>query len=101
MGTNYYARYNECKCCNRYDEIHIGKSSAGWTFTFHATDDIKSFKDWALFLQNSGVKIFDEYGDEKSFSQFLQLVDGKKYNPLNHAKENKEGGSIWIQMAIV
>lgn len=30
MGTNYYAIKNLCECCNRSDEEHIGKSSAGW-----------------------------------------------------------------------
>lgn len=41
MGTNYYIRTTEgadyCEHCGRgeqYKEIHIGKSSMGWQFSF-------------------------------------------------------------------
>ena len=59
MGTNYYARYNICKHCNRFDEIHIGKSSAGWQFSFHATHEIRSYKDWLNFFKKHKVVIYD------------------------------------------
>jgi len=115
MGTNYYIRYNICKCCNRYDEIHIGKSSYGWSFTFHALDDyiklssidpkfalldnnemqikISSYKEWKEFFQKyiieyETVKIFDEYGTEISLEEFYKLVELKK-GGKNHAIEMK------------
>ena len=39
MGTNFYIRYNKCSCCDRYDELHVGKSSYGWSFSFHSLDE--------------------------------------------------------------
>lgn len=94
MGTNYYARYKICDKCKRYNEIHIGKSSAGWQFGFHATDEIKSFKDWVVFLSKEDVKIFDEYRKEISFKDFIELVK-EKQKPIydNHVEIYKEGGN--------
>ncbi len=99
MGTNYYLIYNECKCCNRYDEIHLGKSSGGWKFTFqtieclslkkidhaHAIADsdeeitIKTWKDLNDFLYKYVVefktaRIRDEYRDDCSYQDFVTLV---------------------------
>lgn len=113
MGTNYYLRYNICKCCNRYNEIHIGKSSYGWSFTFHAPDEyinastldpkiallddheiqikISSYKEWKEFFQKyiieyETAKIFDEYGTEISLEEFYDMVEIKK-GGKNHAHE--------------
>ena len=86
VGTNYYAR--PCKICGHSKQvIHIGKSSAGWTFTFHATDEIKSYVQWLWFLQKDGVKIFDEYDKEISLKKFRKMVKEKRDAPHNHAKE--------------
>jgi hypothetical protein len=94
MGTNYYAHTNVCKCCNRPEEkVHIGKSSYGWTFTFHAikdlydVEDIVSYKDWLKFLSKENVKIVDEYGKECSLDDFKKIVEAKRDCKLNHAKE--------------
>ena len=90
MGTNYYQRRNICEHCDRYDEKHIGKSSAGWQFSFQGYKDeakphlhtILSFIDWKKELQISG-KIFDEYGRELSIEEFIELVEGKQSQPHN------------------
>ena len=80
MGTNYYQRTDICETCNRYKERHIGKNSGGWDFNFQGYDgiedspNIKSWEDWKRELQEDG-KIFDEYGDELSFEEFVQLVE--------------------------
>lgn len=69
MGTNYYARYNACDCCGRYDSAHIGKSQylvRIWPAALDPRwpDDapenclpgtrgetpIRSFADWRAFL---------------------------------------------------
>ena len=64
MGTNYYLQLNKCPTCGRYEEIHIGKSSAGNAFSLHVTDEIRSIDDWIeLFYRG---QIFNEYGDEIS-----------------------------------
>jgi hypothetical protein len=84
MGTNYYLRTNICKCCGRYDEVHIGKSSAGWTFSFQGFRDeyntlkraVKSYKEWLEILP--GGEIFDECGEKLSLDEFKKLVEGKR-----------------------
>jgi len=93
MGTNYYARTNICKECNRYDEIHIGKSSMGWTFTFHATDRIKNYHDWKVFLLDKQAKIFDEYGEEITLEEFKKMIEAKRNSDHNHAIACKEEDS--------
>ena len=52
MGTNYYTKTDEG------EELHIGKSSFGWTFSFHATDEIRSYEHWLKYLKDR--KIYDE-----------------------------------------
>jgi hypothetical protein len=31
MGTNYYWHDRPCEHCGRYETIHVGKQSGGWT----------------------------------------------------------------------
>jgi len=104
MGTNYYHRTNICDCCNRYDEKHIGKSSAGWQFSFQGYEDapeILSYKDWlrvlwqSLMIDKTG-KIFNEYNKEMSYDDFVEMVKKKQSGPHNQydevQKECKERG---------
>ena len=94
MGINYYWRYNICEHCDRYDNIHIGKSSHGWTFSFHGMvrkpwDDesilnIVSYKDWLHFFKKETGKIYNEYGDWVSVKQFKYIVESKRNAKLNH-----------------
>jgi len=59
--------------------IHIGKSSMGWKFTFHATDEIRSFKQWKEKISDDkNYEILDEYGDGISDRIFYSLVDQKQ-----------------------
>jgi len=95
MGTNYYAREGICKECGvSKKETHIGKSSYGWTFTFHSTDEIRSYKEWIEFLSQKEVKIFNEYGDEVSLKDFKKMVSAKTDEKHNHAKEYPEGNYL-------
>ncbi len=92
MGTNYYHRTNICPHCDRHDKHHIGKSSGGWTFSFHGEKEnpewnslkgvVASFTDWKERLKEG--KIFDEYGKEVSLEDFLQLVEAKRDEKNNH-----------------
>ncbi len=94
MGTNYYARYKHCASCKRYEEIHIGKSSSGWQFMFHATLDIKNYQDWITFLSKDGVKIYEEFSKEVSLKDFKELVKEKQIAICdNHAEIYKEQGN--------
>jgi len=60
----------------------------GWQFSFQgyiSFDDnpkIKSFEDWKRELQADG-KIFDEYGRELTFKEFVELVESKNAAPNN------------------
>jgi len=94
VGTNYYAMIDVCEKCGRAGErIHIGKSSAGWTFSFHATEKIKSYADWLAFLSKKDIIIYDEYGEKISLEMFKKIIETKRSEPNNHAKEYPESGS--------
>lgn len=92
MSTNYYQRINICEHCNRYDEIHLGKSSSGWTFGFHGerrSDPelypmgiVLTFDDWKARLKDA--KIFNENNEEVSLDKLLELIKSKKNEKLNH-----------------
>ncbi len=87
MSTNFYARNNPCETCGRSnEEIHIGKSSCGWTFAFHATDEIRSYKEWLIFLSKKDIKIVDEYNNKWSLQEFIDLVESKRRAENNHTK---------------
>lgn len=87
MGTNYYAKENECMHCGRYEEIHIGKSSSGWQFSFQYNGgkyykDIHEMKDWL-----ADRKIIDEYDQEVSHDKFWAMIENKqRTEKRNHAK---------------
>ena len=98
MGTNYYLRLNACSKCGHSDaEVHIGKSSMGWTFTFHATDvsspvgQIRSEDGWRDATLRG--RIFNEYGEEMLDGVFWRLVDSKRDAKFNHAVEEKKNGN--------
>ncbi len=81
MGTNYYVATNICECCNRRDEMHIGKQSWGWAFSFRGYRSeydeapiIESWRDWKAYLRDK--QIVDEYGDPVNYDVFVDLVEG-------------------------
>jgi hypothetical protein len=69
MGTNYYHR-----------------SSAGWTFSFHGTDKIRSYQGWLKVLEFGG-DIVDEYGNELTLEDFKEMIEAKSSAKLNHARD--------------
>jgi hypothetical protein len=79
MGTNFFARTHECLCCGRYDDLHIGKLSAGWRFNFrghpHHDPPLTSWKAWQEFL--TGTQIRNEYGDELALEDLRRLASDK------------------------
>lgn len=85
MGTNYYHVHNICPCCKRADTEHIGKSSIGWQFTFHATEQARSWQDWKRLLQDGEIR--DEYDTLHSYTAFVEFVEAKQANNTrNHAR---------------
>ena len=89
MGTNYYIRTKECKHCNRYEEIHLGKSSFGWQFSFqyNGGEYYKNIKEMEKWLKNKNI--YDEYDEKVSYEYFWRLVEAKKKG-LNHTDECPE-----------
>lgn len=91
MGTNFYHEVELCDKCHNTDRMHIGKSSAGWTFSFQALEGIRSYADWLKVLDGGG-RIVDEYGSVYSLEEFKKLVAAKRLPlsdgpPRNHAEE--------------
>ena len=80
MGTNYYVAAGKKK-------IHIGKSSCGWTFSFHAMNQIVSYRDWLIHILQNDLKIVDEYNKDISFEEFVHIVESKRDAKHSHARE--------------
>lgn len=63
MGTNYYVEQKPCPHCGRGGErLHIGKSSAGWVFALHVTEELPDLEHWLAYLAEHEDAIVDEYG---------------------------------------
>ncbi len=94
MSTNYYARMQICEKCRRYDELHIGKRSAGWVFSFeaHKDHDMTTYESAMRWLKYE--RIFDEYGEEVSYDAFREMVEKTGLERRNHAVEYPEGNYV-------
>jgi len=80
MGTNYYAIRDVCPTCKHVaTRLHVGKSSVGWKFCFHAIDylELKSYRQWMDYISECGA-IFDEYDRELTLDEFKELVESKQ-----------------------
>ncbi|MFH9072705.1 hypothetical protein [Streptomyces alboflavus] len=83
MGTNYFVRTppcaDACAHCSASEELHLGKSSAGWRFLFQAGQDWPREKAYSLWVERakSGV-INDEYGRTVTLDELLALVEAKQ-----------------------
>ncbi len=79
MGTNYDAQVNHCESCERYDEIHIGKSSAGWRFQIEIHElYYKTSNELYEFLSKKDVDVYDEYGKLISVEELFKIIEDKK-----------------------
>lgn len=77
MSANYYVRYDKCECCGRYDKLHIGKQSVGWTFLFRSYRELElhSAGQWRELLNKKGSSILDEYGVTITPEDFFAKVE--------------------------
>ena len=90
MGTNYYTKTNTCAHCGHTPEpIHLGKSSAGWQFSFQYNGgkyykNVAEMKEW---LKDKAI--LDEYGNSINNKEFWAMVDRKQNEAgnKNHALE--------------
>ena len=98
MGTNYYAVKNRPTTSS---PIHIGKSSAGWLFSFHDYEDnwndppvcwhtYGQVKDWLkkYTVDSDNYVILNEYDEIVSFDDFFEMVDSKQKD--KHCRENPD-----------
>lgn len=88
MGMNYYTRTKKCPTCeNKPEGIHLGKSSAGWQFSFQYNGGqyYKNVEEMRAWLADKEIE--DEYGEPVSHEKFWEMVEEKqKTAKLNHAK---------------
>jgi hypothetical protein len=99
MGTNFYwidRDQTYCGHCERGgEEIHIGKSSGGWSFSFHAVPSmgLTSAKAWREYMETSKDHghIRDEYRDKVATEEFWRIVEAKR-DGKKHAEYVKSGG---------
>jgi hypothetical protein len=94
MGTNYYTVNKYCDHCNQYEkDLHIGKSSYGWCFSFQGYKymNLVSWKQWKEYLKDK--TIVDEYGDKKIYDDIVEMIETYKSPSAQHSKyhHNKEG----------
>ena len=96
MGCNYYTKIKECKHCGRYEEIHLGKSSYGWKFSFQYNEgeyykNIEEMKEWLKDKQ-----IYDECGEKISQKQFWDMVKAKQKEKLAHSEKHPDRWNFMI-----
>lgn len=86
MGTNYYTKTEKCPHCgHRPEGIHLGKSSAGWQFSFQYNGGkfYKNVEEMKVWLKDKTIE--NEYGEEVSHEYFWKMVEEKQKEKLNHA----------------
>jgi hypothetical protein len=95
LGTNYYLRLPPiCPTCHHAPEqLHIGKSSGGWTFSFHGTDEIRSYQDWLKVLPTG--EIWNEYDEPVSLEEFQAMVEAKRGEKHNHTLYCRASAREW------
>jgi hypothetical protein len=95
MGTNYYAVNPKCDHCGHKPELlHIGKSSCGWTFSFHATKELRSWKEWKEYLKDREIE--DECGEIILLSSLVETVLRKVNEKYSHAKSFPDDGRSFL-----
>ena len=80
MGTNYYARLNACVSCGRSDELHIGKSSAGWCFGLRVYPDrgIDDLDDWRPIFATAEIR--DESDKPVDAGRMLAIITDRSFD---------------------
>lgn len=106
MGTNYYWRYDSCGSCERYNEIHVGKSSGTWRAYPHKLMNeenpewgyqpespvgfpILSLSDWRRVFTEIPGKLVDEYG-KQILDPLAWLAEMRPWKP-------GPGGRRWLE----
>ncbi len=92
MGTNYYLHRSACSECGRGDEpLHIGKSSGGWVFSLHVTDEIPDLAAWICEWDNGEIR--DEYGQTVGREAMLGVILLRKGRDWERRTWSRQYGS--------
>jgi hypothetical protein len=104
MSTNFYWTADAKSPMAVFGDIHIGKRSGGWSFSFHAVRyegskeqdswmevaeglsvkvkiqelpavSIKSYQDWKKVISENGGTIIDEYGAVMATDEFFEMQE--------------------------
>ena len=99
MSTNYYMM-KKCACCGDKKQIHLGKSSFGWTFIFRGDREIGviDFNTWNIRIKTllqAGWSLVDEYEQTTDYRKFIELVISKITEKQNQAREFP-GPNDWL-----
>jgi hypothetical protein len=83
---NYYFYPKKvCHTCGRQDQnLHIGKSSAGWKFCFRSypEESINSYSDWLQLLEDPNSEIRDELDTIIPLEELKELIEStQKFKP--------------------
>lgn len=93
MGTNYFLIHEKCDCCGRSERLHLGKDSAGWTFSFRGYrneadpvrittyEDFKAVVEEHLFRKEAHLE--DEYGKRVAWAWLLARI-AERRGGTNH-----------------
>lgn len=80
MGTNYYIKLDICPACNMpKEELHIGKSSAGWCFALHIIPEreINDLDDWFPIFKKGIIQ--NEYGKNISIDDMISIITEREW----------------------
>jgi len=82
VGTNFYIRESSIDNSTGevvYEDIHIGKRSGGWVFTFNG-QVFRSVVLWRAATRQipANMQIVDEYGDPHTYDDFWDSVEQTK-----------------------
>ena len=109
MGTNYYLRHEECECCKRHSDLHIGKSSMGWKFLLHGyrydwdlpakfnLKHLQDFNAWQTLMKQ--YPIYNEYGDKVDYQDLINLIEEKQGEGRSHVTNPDVGiviAETWV-----
>ena len=94
MGTNYYvhtpACENACDHCAASEQLHLGKSSAGWRFLHQADSDWPREQAHSLWLARAqSGEIRDEYGRAVTLDELLAKIQAKQ-GDCSHTADDPE-----------
>src|SRR5215472_706905 len=84
MGTNYFCKTDRYELTGFPQTVepgesailHIGKSSAGWTFALHAIPELELYdlEDWLKLWQGGAWLIYDDAGAAYSVQGVVNVI---------------------------